>query len=196
MKQINKTQLLGCIILGISLFTYLGGIQLIYGFYPLSFTGMKLKITVKDKQTNQPIKDAVVTITGIDWQDTGTHVPLNVELSPTDNNGECGTSISTWGTAYLRIQSDGYDTATATMSADSTETVTKTIKLTPQALPDEPEDPPPEEPDDSPDETPHENKDPTPIDVSKNLTETLQNYSIYTGLIGIGLITLGAKEEN
>jgi len=201
LKQINKTQLLGYAVLGVSLFTYLGGIQLVPGLFPLSFTGMKLSITVKDSTNNQPIQNAVVTITGIDWQDTGVHVPLNVELEPTDKDGKTGSSISTWGTAYLSIQAEGYETKTSTITAESTVTASKTIKLTPKQPTTENPIPPPEEPEEETPEEPEEtnpNTEPpneTPIDVTDNISETIQNYSLFTGLLGIGLITLGQTTE-
>ena len=178
----------------------MGGIQLAQAYFPLSFTGMKLSITVKDQSNNQPIQDAHVTITGIDWQDTGVHVPLNVELEPTDRYGKCSASISTWGTAYLNIEADGYNTKTGTITADSTETASKTFKLTPKTTPNESE--PPEEPAEPPQTPPTENittpEEPTipPVDVTTNLSETLKQYSLFTGLLGIGLIALGNTEEN
>ena len=199
MNTPNKTQITGIIILTLSIFTYLGGLNLVHGIYPLSFTGMKLSITIKDTSNNQPIQGAEVTITGIDWQDTGVHVPLNVKLKPTDSRGKCGTSISTWGTAHLSIQADGYETKTGVLTAESTETVSKTFKLTPKTIPqpdppEEPEEPPTQEP---PEENTTNTEEPNtpPIDLSPNISTTLRHYSLYTGLVGIGLITLSKTSE-
>jgi hypothetical protein len=217
-QKLNKTQILGLALVGLSLFTYMGGPALVGGIFNLSFTGMKLLITVKDS-ANIPIQDAVITITGIDWQDTGVHVSLNVELDPTEKDGTSGTSISTWGRVYVSVSADGYVTATGSLSAGSTETASKTFKLTktPDPVPDptpdpeptpEPEpdpDPTPEpepEPDPvpDPDPTPDPEPDPTPepdVDVSEDIGNMLQTYSIFTGALGAGIFTLGGvkKEE-
>ena len=211
MKQnMNKTQILGLALVGLSLFTYMGGPALVSGLFNLSFTGMTLKITVKDT-ANKPIQGAVVSITGIDWQDTGVYVPLGVKLSPTDSAGTSGSSISTWGCAYLSITADGYETATGSMSAGSAETVYKTFKLTktPEPIPEpdptpepepEPEPEPIPEPEPEPDPTPDPAPDPEPdpdVDVSEDIENVLQTYSMFTGALGAGIFTLGSvkKEE-
>ena len=203
MKQnMNKTQILGLVLVGLSLFTYMGGPALVSGFFNLSFTGMTLKITVKDT-ANKPIQGAVVSITGIDWQDTGVYVPLGMALSPTGKDGTCGSSISTWGRAYLSVSADGYETATGSMSAGSAEIVYKTFKLTktPDPTPEpEPEPEPIPEPEPEPDPTPDPAPDPEPdpdVDVSEDIENVLQLYSMFTGALGVGLFTLGSvkKEE-
>ena len=211
MKQnMNKTQILGLVLVGLSLFTYMGGPALVSGLFNLSFTGMTLKITVKDT-ANKPIQGAVVSITGIDWQDTGVYVPLGVKLSPTDSAGICGSSISTWGCAYLSVSADGYETATGSISAGSAETVSKTFKLTktpdptPDPIPEPEPDPVPEpdptpEPEPEPDPIPDPNPTPDPdpdVDVSDDIENVLQTYSLFSGALGVGLFTLGSvkKEE-
>jgi hypothetical protein len=203
---------MGLAIVGLSLFTYMGGPSLVSGLFNLSFTGMRLQITVKDT-ASKPIQGAVVTITGIDWQDTGVYVPLGIALSPTGKDGTCGSSISTWGCAYLSVSADGYETATGSVYAGSAETVSKTFKLTktpdpiPEPIPDPiPEpipDPTPEpEPDPIPEPEPEPIPDPTPdpdpdVDVSVDIENVLQTYSVFTGALGAGIFVLGCvKEEN
>ena len=207
MKQnMNKTQILGLALVGLSLFTYMGGPAFVVGFFNLSFTGMRLQITVKDT-ANKPIQGAVVSITGIDWQDTGVYVPLGMALSPTGKDGTCGSSISTWGRAYLSVSADGYETATGSMSAGSAETVSKTFKLTktPEPIPEpdptpEPDPEPEPEPIPDPEPDPIPEPDPTPdpdVDVSDDIENMLQTYSLFTGALGAGIFTLGSvkKEE-
>jgi len=208
LKKSNRTQALGLVLLVISAFTYLGGPALVSGFFNLSFTGMTLKITVKDT-ANKPIQGAVVSITGIDWQDTGVYVPLGVKLSPTDSAGTSGGSISTWGCAYISVSADGYESATGSMSAGSAETVYKTFKLTktPDPIPDpdptpEPDPEPEPEPIPDPEPDPIPEPDPTPdpdpdVDISDDIENVLRTYSMFTGALGAGIFTLGSvkKEE-
>ena len=163
----------------------------------LSFTVMKLSITIKDTDTNHPIQGAIVTITGIDWQDSGVYVPLGVTLKPTDSTGKCGLSISTWEVTHLSVEADGYETATGSMTASSAETATKTFELTPkqtETLIDEQNETPPDNVQTLTNET-NETTIETPVDVSSNLTETLQTYNIFAGLPGAGILTLGTTKQ-
>ena len=214
MKHLNKTQIMGLVLVGLSLFTYMGGPALVGGVFNLSFTGMNLLITVKD-MSNTPIQDAIVSITGVDYQNLGVHVPLSVELRPTDAQGQASSSISVWGTAYLSVSADGYETATGSLSAGSTETISKTFKLTktPDPVPDptpepepepEPEPTPDPEPDPVPDPepTPEPEPDPEPdptpepdVDVSEDIENMLQTYSLFTGALGAGVFTLGSVKK-
>jgi hypothetical protein len=208
MKQnMNKTQILGLAIVGLSLFTYMGGSALVSGLFNLSFTGMTLKITVKDT-ASKPIQGAVVSITGIDWQDTGVYVPLGVTLKPTGADGTSGSSISTWGRAYLSVSADGYETAPGSMSAGSAETVSKTFKLTktPDPIPEPIPDPIPEpepEPDQIPEPEPDPISEPAPtpdadpdVDVTEDIENVLQTYSLFSGALGVGLFTLGSVKRD
>ena len=211
MKQnMNKTQTLGLVLVGLSLFTYMGGPALVGGVFNLSFTGMNLRITVKDT-ADTPIQDAIVSITGVDYQNLGVHVPLSVELRPTDAQGQASSSISVWGTAYLSVSADGYETATGSLSAGSTETASKTFKLTktpdptPDPIPDpdptpdpEPESDPTPDPEPEPDPVPDPEPDPTPepdVDVSEDIENMLQTYSLFTGALGAGVFTLGSVKK-
>lgn len=203
----NKTQSVGLLIIGLSLFTYLGGPAVVGGLFNISFMGMKLRITVLCGDTGKPLEGAVVTVTGLDWQDTGTHVDLCFDLAPTDSEGLVGTSINTWGTVYLSVSAPGYLTRSGTMAAGEAETAYKTFQLTAETIDDDPVEDPEETVDDPVEEEPVDETvddsgmDPVeepveaPVDVSTPVARTLQTYSMFTGALGAGLTLLGTVQE-
>ena len=190
----------------------MGGPSIVRGVYDASVHGMGLRITVLDKETGSPIQGATVSLTGLDWQNTGTHVALNLDLK-TDSTGKVKPGLSMWGTVYLSVSADGYETKTGSMSGGEGSTVSKTFRLTPQTIEEPPvedpvDDPPVEDPpvDDPPVEEPVEDpvddpgEDPPaedPIDISEPVIATMQTYSLFTGLLGIGVYLFGTvrREE-
>jgi len=166
---------------------------MVAGLFNLSFTGTTIKITVQDAETQAPIQGAEVTITGIDWQDTGIHIEIRTQLEPTDNTGKTGTSISTWGTIYLSISAEGYQTQTRSIATSSTETVSKTINLSPIQNTNEPS---PNVSDETPTwnnqtNTTNETTSETKLNIDNKVSQTLKTYSIITANLGAGIYLLG-----
>lgn len=143
-KNVSKKQTLGVFLLVLSVFTYMGGYQVLFGS---TFLGCRIKVTVKDSDTGDPVKGADVTLTGYDYQDLF-YVSLNMQIGPTDEDGYAGAAISMWGTYHITVDADGYDSKSVTTRGGAGETAATTVLLDPETVeetPEDPEDPPVEE---------------------------------------------------
>lgn len=164
-KNVSTKQMLGVFLLVLSVFTYMGGYQVLFGS---SFLGCKIKVTVRDSDTGGLIEGADVTLTGFDYQDLA-YVSLNMPIGPTDEDGKADASISMWGTYHLTVDADGYDSKSVTISGGAGETAATTVLLDPETveeIPEDPEDPPVEE---DPEPDPPVEED--PVNTSPDLPE-------------------------
>jgi hypothetical protein len=202
MKNMNRTQILGLAIVGLSLFTYIGGAAGLVGSWLAAVEPSGVHIYVRDASTNQHLSaDAVVVqITGFSY--IGVDYPLSVVLRPSSGT-PCywGFSSSLYTIYYVSVSADGYVTQPGTVSMPQNFIKDYTWRLSPTPEPaEEPaedpvEDPVVEEPlVEDPVEEPETNTNMN-NEVVTSLRDTLQTYSLFTGLIGAGVFTLGTVKE-
>ena len=148
-KSLNRTQMAGLILVGLSLITYIGGGAFISSWLA-SVEANGVNIYVKDAETNQhlPKEVVIVTITGCNYM--GYDLDLNVVLKASKTTPTYwGFSSSLYCLYYVSITATGYVTQTGTVGMPQNFIQEYTFKLSPAPPPGEPEPEPlpPEEPD-------------------------------------------------
>lgn len=208
MKNMNRTQILGLAIVGLSLFTYIGGAAGLVGSWLAAVEPSGVHVYVRDAVTNQYLSESVVVqITGFSY--IGTDYPLSVTLRASNTDPVYWSfSSSLLCSYYISVSADGYVTKPGTVSMPQNFIKDYTWKLSP--TPEPVEDPVVEEPVEDPIEDPVV-EDPVveePVidpetntdmnnEVETSLRDTMQTYSLFTGALGAGVFTLGTvkKEE-
>ncbi|MFH2111689.1 MAG: hypothetical protein ABIJ47_10580 [Candidatus Bathyarchaeota archaeon] len=149
MKQVslNRTQMAGLILIGLSLLSYIGG-----GFvssWLLAVDPRGVNIYVKDAETNKYLVKDLVTVTLTGFTYFGYDYPLDVVLRASKTTPAYWSFSSSLSTAYyVSVTATGYVTQTGKVSMPVNFIQEYTYKLSPAPPPSEPEPEPtpPEEP--------------------------------------------------
>jgi len=118
--------------------------------------------------------------------------------------GTCGASISTWGTFYITISADGYETGSGSFSVGNAESITRAFSLTPTPDPitetpgEEPAQEPelePETPDEKPEQETNQETRVIQEEIDNAIHQTLTIYAATIGAAGLGTFTLGTIQQ-
>jgi len=148
MREMNRTQTLGLILVGLSLVTYLGG-----GLFASSWLAATdpngVHIYVRDAETGQHLEKELVTVTVTGFSYFGVDHPMTVELRPSKTTPTYWSFSSSLYTSYhVSVTATGYVTQTGSVSMPQNFIKEYTYRLSPEPEPGEPdpEPVPPEEP--------------------------------------------------
>jgi hypothetical protein len=205
---LNRTQLIGVILVAAAAFTYFGGPQVVLSLFGASFVGGSVTFIVRDGDTSKPIEGAVITLTGVTM--SGVKYPLCLHIGPTDRDG-----VALAGISYdAEVSASGYRTEEVSFNVPQGPS---TQVFTLEKGVDEPVNGTGTTPTPGPTDTPQPTSTPQPTvtpgptsSQGANTTEpgnTVKDqvkavldqyrvvYAVVLGFTGVGLVMVGSAEE-